>query len=259
MFGFFKRHRRARLRRHAFPPQWLDIIQKWVPYYSLLSDEEQRTLQGHIQVFLEEKNFEGCRGFKITDRMRLAVAAQACLLLLDIDLDYFPRLRSILMYSDAFVTAHKGGDSAGVVSETGEIRTGESWDIGAVILAWDDVERDTRRFDGHNVVLHEFAHQIDQSDGTADGWPNHLDPSLDQRWAEVMGQEYARLIRSVERGQTTLIDGYGATKPAEFFAVVTEFFFERPRELRQFHPELYEMFRLFYHQDPAARFSRGST
>ena len=140
-----------------------------------------------------------------------------------------------------------------MVSEEDVVHTGESWDIGAVVLSWREVRRDIARNDGRNVVLHEFAHQIDQQDGASDGWPTHLEPDLRNAWHDVMHREYESLCQRVEAGRRTRIDPYGATHPAEFFAVVTEMFFLEPRELQSHHNELYTIFRDYYRQDPAAR------
>ncbi|HOZ49748.1 MAG TPA: zinc-dependent peptidase [Candidatus Hydrogenedentes bacterium] len=254
MSGFLARRRRERLRREPFPQTWVDIIRAGVPYYSLLTDPEQRILQGHIQVFLAEKHFFGCHEVEITDEMRLVIAAQACLLILNVDADYFPRLQSVLVYRDSFKVERQRRNRDGIVSEWNETLVGESWDLGAVILSWHEVERDAHTFDGRNVVLHEFAHQMDQDDGTADGWPGCLERTLNKRWLQVMSREYQSLVEAVCQGRHTFINPYGAKKPSEFFAVVTETFFERPWELCQQHRQLYDVFALFYRQDPITRF-----
>ena len=225
-----------------------------MPYYLLLSEGEQSELRKLIRIFLAEKKFEGCGGQMITDEIRVTIAAQACILLLNREHDYYAGLHSVLVYPSAYLAPAKFTDEAGVVHEGDEDRLGEAWLRGAIILSWDEVRRDSRDFqDGRNVTFHEFAHQLDQQDGNFDGAPLLEKSSHYQSWARVLMKEYQALGRAAERGQETLIDQYGATAPAEFFAVVTEAFFEMPKALKEEHPELYEELRKFYHQDPLAR------
>ena len=252
MFGF-KSRRRRRLSGRAFPPEWLGIIQRNVPYFRLLSTEDRKELQGDILVFLGEKRFEGCGGLRITDEIKVTVAAQACILLLHRKSNYYPRLRSILVYPHAYVARNVRRDKVGVVHEQVDLRGGESWHHGAVVLSWDDVKRSAADLhDGHNVVLHEFAHQLDQEGGVANGAPVLSRRSMYVAWARILGGEYRKLLKDIEQHRRNVIDEYGATNPAEFFSVVTECFFERPVQLRKKHPQLYEELQLFYCQDPAA-------
>jgi Mlc titration factor MtfA (ptsG expression regulator) len=250
----FKKHCRKRLMKQKFPPEWLSIIERNVPYYHCLSPEGQIELQGLIQVFLDEKQFEGCGGLKITNEIRVTIAAQACLLLLGRETDFYPTLRSILVYPHAYVAPVKKVDSDLLVTEGLEARFGESWSHGYVILSWDDVLKGASDIhDGHNLVFHEFAHQLDEESGAADGAPVLPYRSMYIAWARVLGNEYKKLIKSIEQNRPTLLDKYGATSPAEFFAVATEFFFEKPVELKRLHSELYEQLRLFYQRDPACK------
>ncbi len=254
MFTFFKERRRAALRRTAFPPVWSDHLARNVPYVASLGDADRAELQGHIQVFLAEKSFEGCGGLELTDEIRVTVAAQACVLLLHRKTDYYPKLDSILIYPSTYVVSEDRPTRDGLVIEGQQLRLGESWVRGTVILAWDSVLVGAADIhDGHNVVLHEFAHQLDQEDGSGDGAPPLPRRSAYVAWARVLGREYDELVRQSERHHRTLIDQYGATNPAEFFAVVTETFFEKPRELRARHADLYRQMQDFYLQDPAAR------
>lgn len=260
MLGFFKRRRREALMADPFPSEWLAIIQKNVPYFRLLSPEDQRELLGHVQVFLAEKEFEGCGGLELTDEIKVTIAVQACLLLLHRETDYYPELAVILVYPRGYLAPKTQVAPGGIVIEGGQARLGESWDRGVVVLAWDSVlsgARDLR--DGHNLVLHEFAHQLDQEEGRADGAPELPCTSMYTAWARVLSKEYERLHEDIDRLRRTVIDDYGATNPAEFFAVVTETFFERPRALKSRHPELYEQLRIFYKQDPAALMKRPSS
>ena len=252
MFGMFKKQRRERLRSQPFPPPWLDIIERNVPIFNRLPPADQRELQGDIQVFLDEKRFEGCGGLELTDEIRVTIAAQACLLLLRRETDYYPRLITILVYPHAYVA--KGVEAIGgrVVLEGETVRLGEAWKDGVVVLSWDDVRSGASDVhDGHNVVLHEFAHQFDQQDGAADGTPILEHRSQYVSWARVLSEDYDQLRRDAEQGRRNVLDEYGATNPAEFFAVATECFFEKPTQLQRKHPELYEELRTYYRQDPA--------
>ncbi len=254
MFGRLRKWRRQRLEKLPFPAEWLGILQERVPYYRLLSPEEQVELRKLIRVFLAEKMFEGCGGLEMTDEIRVTIAAQACILLLNREHDYYAGLRSILVYPSSYSAPAEFVDPVGIVHEGAEGRLGEAWLRGAVILSWDDVRRGSADSeDGHNVTLHEFAHQLDQEDGSFDGAPVLEKVSHYRSWAHVLLKEYKALREAANLGQETLIDQYGATNPAEFFAVITEAFFERPKALKEKHPELYEELRKFFRQDPLAR------
>ena len=251
LFAWFRRRRRAALKARPFPPEWLELLET-LPFYRQLAEADRAELREHVSVFLEEKTFEGCGGQEITDEVRVTIAAQACLLLLHRETEYYPDLNSILVYPEAYEVEQREELPGGIVSEGNSVRLGESWLRGSVILAWDAVQagyRDAR--DGQNVTLHEFAHQLDQEDGVADGAPVLESKGSYRPWARILSREFERLQEKVERGRRTTLDAYGATHPAEFFAVVTEVFFERPRRLRRKHPELYEQLRSFYAQDPA--------
>jgi len=248
-----KKRRRARLAKTPLRADWLAVVERKVPYYGLLSPADRRELQGLVQIFLAEKHFEGCDGLEITDEIRLTIAAQACMLLLHRTTDMYPLLQSILVYPHAFVAPLKERAPGGVVIEDFEEREGESWDTGALILSWDDViESIADIHDGYNVVFHEFAHQLDDESGIADGAPQLAGRSMYDEWSRVLGEEYNALVENVERHRPTVLDEYGAESPAEFFAVATETFFETPGDLRAAHPKLYAQLMLFYEQDPAS-------
>lgn len=251
MFGWKKR-RRERIRRRPFPPEWLAIVLRNAPFAGYLPRRDREKLLGNILVFLAEKNFEGCGGLTLTDEIRVTIAAQACLLTLRLEEPYYPRLRSILVYPRGYRAASRKSEPGGMISEGVEDRTGESWPTGAVVLSWDDVRKSGTDYrSGHNLALHEFAHQLDQEDGAADGVPILRCPARYAAWAKVLGEEYRRLVDGLDAGHHSAIDPYGAMNPAEFFAVVTELFFERPRRLRRGHRELYEQLKSFYRLDPA--------
>lgn len=253
IFGYpvIVRWRRDRLKYRPFPPLWQAIIEHNLPIYLHLSSSERRRLQGHIQVFLAEKQFIGCAGLQVTEEMKLMIASVACLLLLNERSRYFPRLRSILLYPSTYFVNETTAIGNYVVAERRVARLGESWTNDQVVLAWEQVQRDTTNWqDGHNVVLHEFAHQLDQEEGRVEGVPVLPQSSDYAAWARVMTAEYQQLCQDIARGRKTVINSYGATNPAEFFAVATETFFEKPQQLRQKHSALYEQLQRYYQLDP---------
>ncbi len=241
------------MRATPLPDAWRAIVEQRFPLFRRLSADDQAELLGHIQVFLDEKKFEGCGGLEITDEIRVTIAAQACLLLLHRRPHYYPRLVSILVYPHPYVAQSRERLPGGIVVEGPSGRLGESWVRDVVVLAWDAVRAGASDpDDGQNVVLHEFAHQLDQEDGTSNGAPILEHRSRYVAWARILGDEFETLRAATERGEPTDIDSYGATDPAEFFAVVTEAFFERPDALQRRHPQLYDELRSFYRQDPLA-------
>jgi MtfA peptidase len=253
----FKGRRRRRLRERPFPSEWREILARKLPYYRCLPPGDRRELQGHIQVFLAEKYFEGCAGLTITDEIRVLIAAQACILLLHRDTDYYPGLKTVLVYPAQYLADDRSVGPAGVVTEATVRRSGESWHTpgagGPVVLSWRDVQASAADIhDGFNVVFHEFAHQLDGESGALEGAPAMDRHSQYIAWARVLGREYHGLIDDLRNNRPTLLSSYGANSPAEFFAVLTECFFERPRELRQRHPGLYQQLAAFYRQDPAS-------
>ena len=252
IFGFLKQRRRRWLQAQPFPKEWLVTIERNVLFFHRLSASDQVELLGHTQVFLAEKRFEGCDGLEITDEVRVTIAAQACLLLLHRKTDYFPRLLTILVYPSTYLAEDRRHFHGHVWQEGKMARLGETgrW-LDAIVLAWDAVKSGAADpSDGKNVVLHEFAHQLDYENYAEDGAPALA--TRDQRlsWQEVMRAEFVSLRAADETGIPTLLDTYGATNPAEFFAVSTEAFFERPRALRARHPKLYAELRSYFHQDP---------
>jgi MtfA peptidase len=253
VFNWLKHWSRDGVRRRPIPVAWRTIIDKNVPYATRIPSADRRELDEHVQVFLAEKRFEGCAGLEITDEIRVTIAAQACVLLLHRKATYYPNLVSILVYPTIYRTPGSEVTSDGRPNEPAQARLGESWNRDVLVLAWDSVVSvASGMHDCHNVVLHEFAHQLDQEDGTADGAPILPQRSMYFAWARVLGHDFDQLVRETERHHRTLIDRYGATSPAEFFAVATETFFEKPRQLRAKHPALYLELQQFYCQDPAS-------
>lgn len=254
LWFFISRLRRCDREQRAlekpFPREWVEILQRNLPPYGKISNSFQKELHQKINLFLDEKSFEGCGGLVITDEIRVTIAAQACLLLLNRKIRCYPRLRSVVVYPDTFVVGGKGM----LTSDESDLsaRLGESWGVGTVVLSWNHVKRGASNFsDGHNVTLHEFAHQLDQEDGPADGAPVLEQRSAYYSWAKVLSGEFDVLQEKVKRGKNSVLDDYGATNPAEFFAVATETFYEKPSQLRSKHPELYRELQEYYKVNPA--------
>jgi MtfA peptidase len=252
MLGFLKDRQRKRLKARPFPDEWLKIIKRNVAFFVRLPKTDKTELLQQIQVFLAEKNFEGCAGQEITDEVRLTIAAQACLLLLHRKTDYFPRLLTILVYPSTYLADEQRPITADIWEEGKAARFGETERrMGSMVLSWEAVKWGAADpSDGKNVVLHEFAHQLDYENFSADGMPALLTRKQQLAWREVMRTEFASLRAAEETGIPTLLDTYGATNAAEFFAVSIEAFFERPVMLRSQHPRLYEEFRNYFRQDP---------
>ena len=248
----FKRRRRTRLRAQPPPPAWRAILERNLDVFNRLSADDQAELLGHTRIFLAEKHFEGVGGLTLTDEIRVTIAAQACLLLLHRETDYYPELTSILVYPSGYTAEEERHIGGGVWSDSPEDRLGHTGQrLRALVLAWDEARHGAAGpNDGENLILHEFAHQLDFENKSSDGTP-----ALETRgdylaWARVMSDEFEALRDATDLGVPTLLDSYGATDPAEFFAVVTEVFFERPRALRKLHPALFAQLQRFYRQDP---------
>jgi len=245
--------RRKRLRSQPFPPGWERILEREVPLYDSLPTADREELKGHIQVFLAEKQFEGAGGLTMTDTVRVVIAAQACLLLLHRETDYYPGLSSIVVYPDEYLAPFEEMDEAGVVTTGTDRRSGESWEQGTLVLSWEDVQMAGVDGEGaYNVVLHEFAHQLDAEDGITDGAPFFPRRAAVMHWQRTLEAEYERFKEEAGRERPPVLDPYGAESPAEFFAVATEAFFENPRGLKEHHLALYEELGRYFRQDPAA-------
>jgi Mlc titration factor MtfA (ptsG expression regulator) len=257
LFSWLRNRRRRRLLGAPFPADWSTYLRRNVSHYALLTDAEQARLHDDLRVFAAEKSWEGCGGLTLTDEIKVTIAAQACLLLLGMEHDYFNRVLSILVYPGPYRLPEGEVGPGGIIHD--DIgRVGEAWYRGPVVLSWDSVRPDgPDHHAGHNVVLHEFAHQLDFLDGLADGTPPLKSPAQSRKWHEVMTAEFRRLVRDSARGRAHLLDEYGASSPVEFFAVATECFFERPVPLERRHRELYEVLRNYYGQDPAERVLRA--
>lgn len=252
MFAFTKQQRRKRLRALPFTSDSLAVIRDRVRFFERLSSADQQELLGHAQVFLAEKRFEGCAGLELTNEIALTIAVQACLLLLHRRTDYFPRLVTVLVYPSAYLAKEDRPVNHHVWQEGTVSRLGETGrQLGSMVLAWDAAKSGAADpSDGRNVVFHEFAHQLDYENYAADGVPGLATRDQLASWGAVMRVEFASLRAADDTGIPTLLDTYGATSPAEFFAVATEAFFERPCALRMRHPRLYAEFVRYFQQDP---------
>ena len=256
IFSWLRRRRRRRWLREPFPEGWKSTLES-LPLWTELSDEQRSRLADITRVLVLEKRWEGCGGFELDDRVRVTIAAQAALLILEIDHEYYRRVRSILVYPSSFLVPSTHRGSSGLAQSGDLPALGVAHYAGPVVLAWDSSLQGAQNADdGRNLVLHEFAHKLDMLDGYADGKPPLGDHELYKRWVRVMTEEFEQLIKASQKGRRTLIDKYGTTNPAEFFAVVTECFFEKGRTMRRKEPELYDLFATYYRQDTAAREER---
>ncbi len=245
-----RQKRRGILMATACPLEWIPCIEKNIPLYKRLPDELKTQLHGLINVFLAEKKFVGCGGQEITDEVRVTIAAQACMLLLNRETNFYPKLKTIYVYPHTYVAKNLQNDS-GLIVEGKSVRLGESWQNGPVVLTWDSITGGARNIqDGRNVVFHEFAHQLDQENGDADGAPILENRSSYRTWAAVLGEEYDNLRDETRDRRRSVLNKYGATNPAEFFAVATEAFFEKPRQMHKKSPDLYEELKSYYRTDP---------
>lgn len=252
MLRKLRERRREKVRSGPFPAEWIEFLETNVSLYRRLPESDRRELCGHVLVFLDEKQFEGCDGFIVTDEVRVTIAGGACILLLRRDTDYFPHMKSIFVYPSEFFVDVEAHYEDGTVDEFTEDRSGESWHRGPVVLSWKDVvlPPDQRRQD-YNVVLHEFAHQLDLENGAVDGVPKLATKDAYKRWRAVFTPALEALRRSAEGHGRPALDPYGAQGPSEFFAVAVEAFFQRPRGLRMHMPRVYELLTEYFHQDPA--------
>lgn len=260
MFHWLRNQSREEIRNRPFPPEWEVLLRSNVAHYCVLNDAERAELRALMQVFLEEKDWEGCGGLELTDEIRITIAAQACLLLLGLPHDYYRNVESILVYpTTVVIPEHQPGvfERVDRPLEANVPILGQAFPQGPVLLVWDAVKRGARHPEqGHNVVYHEFAHKLDMLDGSADGTPPLIDRDQLAEWVEVCSREFLRLRGLAEQGQKTFLDAYGAKNEAEFFAVATEEFFDRPLALQKHSSELYDVLNAYYHQDPAARVDR---
>ena len=256
MFNWWRRLSRAEVIADDFPEPFRALILRHVPCAKLLTREELTKLEALVRIFNSEKTFEGAGGLALTEEMRIVIAARACLLVLqrvELDSPLYPDLQTVIVYPSTYRTRGERREGY-IVFDDDQARLGESWTRGVVVLSWDAViSGSASPSDGHDVVLHEFAHQLDAEDGVMDGTPELDGLSRYSVWSKVAGAEYAALLDDVEHHRRTSIDSYGATNAPEFFAVVVEQFFEKPLHLERRHPKLYAELAAFFRFDPAER------
>lgn len=254
IFGWLKKQRRKKILATPFPEHWNTILETHIPQVEVLTPEQQNRLRRQTQVFVAEKNWEGIDGLQLTETIQVTIAGMMALLIVGLpEEEYFDHVLSILVYPDLYVMKKTSALGATGVLESHEARVGEAHYRGPVIVSWSDVSETARNESfGRNVVLHEFAHQLDMLNGRfADGNPQLPSPDRYREWDEVMQRGFEELSRACRSGERTLIDCYGATNRAEFFAVTTELFFEAPTPLRYWHPDIYQQLSRFYGLDPA--------
>lgn len=260
----YRRLRRHYLRGRPLSSEQRQLLPDALPLYPRLTPTMQTELCANISLFLRSKEFVGCGGLKVTEEMRMAVAAHACLLLLGRENRCYPNLYTVLLYPDTYVVEETYSPDGYIESRSRDLREGEAHHRGPVVISWADLAEDIRHpHEGRNVALHEFAHKIDEEDGFFDGRPPFRNADEGRNWAPVLKEEFEKLRRqqqkhrgeseSEEEGEeVSVLDPYGAESPAEFFAVATEAFFLIPGEMRSAHPRLYQELYDFYRLDPVA-------
>lgn len=255
MWNWFKNKKRTKLLSAPFPQDWETIIFNNLPYYKHLPFNDKKELQNLVRIFIAEKDWLGCNGLILTNEIKVTIASHACLLILKLPHDYYRNITSIYVYPSTVVIPET---PVGIF----EVRTlpiqgpmpilGQAFSNGPVILVWDAIQREARHPErGHNVVYHEFAHKLDMLDGIANGTPPLLNKSDYQKWSEICTQEYTALIKRLQHHKDPFFDSYAATNEAEFFAVITEYFFSKPEKMKKYHGALYKVLKSFYRQDPA--------
>ncbi len=256
MFGTKRRRLQREAFEQPFPEHWRPILSRNWPLWNSLTDEARERLEELTKVFVAERRWESARGFELTEPMKVLIAAQACLLILELDEDYFRHVSVIIVHPTTVVLqGPRASDISGMVSDGPQPILGQATDRGPVVLAWDAVAFDARHpARGQNVVFHEFAHKLDMLDGTVDGTPPMPDEAARQRWVKVCTREFKSVRDDV---WDPVLRDYAATNPGEFFAVATEVFFTRPDALRDAKVDLYEVLANFYHQDPASAATPG--
>lgn len=257
MFDWFTKRRRRKIIQAPFPSAWEDILRRNVAFLDLLAPEEQARLRDLIKVFIAEKEWVGCGGLDLTDEMRVTIAAMACLLILNIDHNYYENVETILIYPEDVVLPDRQIGFFEMVTQPLEPEgpvTGQAFEQGPLILVWDAILQSIKEAGcGYNVVYHEFAHKLDMQNGIADGTPRLSSSAKYRDWVKTCSREYLKLLKDVEKGRRTFLDEYGATDEVEFFAVATEHFFDQPVQMTKAAPDLYRILKEFYRQDPARR------
>ena len=254
MWNWWKTRRREKLRSLPFPSDWEDCLSDNFAEWNRINKEERESIRGYIQIFVKEKNWEGCGGLEISDRIKVLISAQVGLMTLGLTDCYFDHVLSILVYPDAYRAPNNNKNRLGVVDDRGSARMGEAWWQGPVILSWRHSLEGAQNLDAENLVCHEFAHQIDMMNGQyVDGTPPLKTEEEYQVWSRSMKEGFRMLRDRLRRREPSIMRGYGLTNPGEFFAVSTEAFFSAPAALNHEFPEVYQALKTFYGQDPASR------
>jgi Mlc titration factor MtfA (ptsG expression regulator) len=253
MFAAFRNWRRHRiLQRNPLDPALWQRVWARFGFVQRLTEDERRRLRDLVVLFLHEKQISAAGGLQLTDEMRLGIAIQACILVLNLGLDSYRGWVEIIVYPDEFVPRHEFRNEHGLMEVDNSSYSGQAWLQGPVILSWADVEY-AWEGDGTNVVIHEFAHKLDMLNGDANGFPPLHSGMRREAWSKAFTEAYDDLSGRIERGEHTQVDPYAAESPAEFFAVLSEAFFETPELVIECCPEVYQQLAAFYKQDPASR------
>ncbi len=257
IFSWFRKRRRRKLLAEPFPDDWQAVIKRNVNHVAQLDEAEQAVLRDIVRILVHEKTWIGVGDLTVTDEMKVTVAAQAALLLLRLEHDYFPQTSEIILHPTDYRALHERHRANGIVDGPPQV-LGQAYYRGPVLLSWASALAGGRNEDdGRNLVLHEFAHKLDMADDLSDGTPQLQRREQYKHWIAVMSREFNELRDKTERRKATLLDKYGSTNEAEFFACAVECFFEKPKQLRENHPDLYDVLKEYFHQDPAQRRNQG--
>jgi Mlc titration factor MtfA (ptsG expression regulator) len=244
--------RRRRLLKSPFPADWETFLQTNCRHFAYLPADKQERLRNTVKIIVGERTWVGVGELVVTDEMKVTIAAQAALLLLGVDDYYFDRVSSFVIHPRRFESRSTNADLHTRFQQVTPV-VGEAHQIGPVVLLWQEALAGARgHAHGSNLVLHELAHHLDSLDGEMGGMPPLPSREAVLRWEQVLEEHYQQLITEVQQGYFTLLDEYGTTNKAEFFAVATECFYEQPRALREEHPELFQLLSDFYRIDPTA-------
>jgi Mlc titration factor MtfA (ptsG expression regulator) len=251
MLKAFRAWRRERIlgRSTLDDSLWRALTRRY-SFMRVLGAAERARLHDLVVLFLHQKSIVGAGGLEVREEMRVGIAAQACMLILNLDLDWYRGWTEVIVYPDEFLAEYDYVDEDGVAHHVREPMSGESWLTGPVILSWADTEQ-ADSGGGYNVVIHEFAHKLDMLNGDANGCPPLHSDMTRAGWSGAFEAAYADFCERVDRNRQSRIDAYAAENPAEFFAVLSEAFFEIPAAVRDEYPEVYRQLAAFYRQDPA--------
>jgi len=257
MFDWLEKRKVNKILEEPFKDEWRDFLDEHMVHWKYLPEEKRIHLEHLTQVFMRIKNWEGCNGLEMTEEIKLLISAQACLLILNLPHTLYRRVESILVYPSTIRPKSQRRSffsDQQIMPERSDPVIGQAHMRGPVVLVWDSVKKSARHPGrGHNVTYHEFAHKLDMLDGRADGTPPLYSKAEYKEWIEVFSKNYFAMKEKLEKGRKTFLNPYGATNEAEFFAVATEYFFDKPCQMQESRPDLYAVLSAFYKQDPAKR------